>query len=69
VGWNVRVSIPGKGDDFRTLPDTRWGPPSFLYVGKWFPFPWIKQPGRGVDHTTPSRAQINALAPELTFKF
>jgi hypothetical protein len=54
----TRYGLDGPGIEshwvqiFRTRPDQLWGPPSFL------PFPVVKRPGRGVDHPTPSSAEI-----------
>ena len=33
MGWTVRGSNPGGGENFRTCPDRTWGPPSLLYNG------------------------------------
>jgi hypothetical protein len=36
---------PRWGRDFRTRPDTPWGPPSLLYNGYRVSFPRVKRPG------------------------
>jgi hypothetical protein len=38
-------------------PDLSWGPSSLLYNGTGS-FPRVKQPGPGVDHPLPSRAEV-----------
>jgi len=50
--------IPGEARFFRTRPDQPWGPPSLLYNGYRVSFPGVKRPGRGVDHPTPSSAEV-----------
>ena len=45
------------GRDFHTRPDRPWVPPSLLYNG-YRVFTGVKQPGRGVNHPPPSRAEI-----------
>jgi hypothetical protein len=53
----------GGGDIFR--PDLPWGPPSLLYNGyRVFPR-GLKRPGRGVDHPTPSSAEVKVKKPVL----
>jgi len=60
-GWTVRGSNPGGGRDFPhpsrpalepTQPLTQWAP-GFL--------PGVKRPGRGVDHPTPSSAEVKQM--------
>jgi len=47
------------GDEiFRTPPDRPWGPPSFLYNGYQVSLAEVKPPGGGVDHPTPSSADV-----------
>jgi len=58
VGWNGMGWNPGEGDDISNRPDRRWGPTNLLYVRYWVYFPGVKQTGRGVDQTTPSRAEL-----------
>jgi len=43
VGWNVRRSNTGEGEDIRNRPDRLWGPPSLLYVRYWVSFPGEKR--------------------------
>jgi hypothetical protein len=57
TGWTVRGSNPGGGEIFRTRPSPPWSPPSLLYNG-YRGFPEVKRPGRGVDHTPPSSAEV-----------
>ena len=47
------------GKIFRTLPDRRWGLPSFLYnIYRVVPRGGVKRPERGVNHTFQSSAEI-----------
>jgi len=55
--WTVRGSNTGGGEIFRTRPDGPWGPPSLLCNG-YRVFPTVKRPRRGVDHPTPSSAEV-----------
>jgi hypothetical protein len=57
MGWTVRGSNPGGGEIFLTCPDRPWGLLSLLYNGYGY-FPEVKRPGRGVDHTSPSSAEV-----------
>jgi hypothetical protein len=36
----------------------RGGPPSLLYNGYRVSFPWVKRPGRGVEHPPPTIAEV-----------
>ena len=47
-------SIPGRGEIFRIR---LWGSPSPYTMGTGY-FPWVKRPGRGVDHPRPSSAGV-----------
>jgi len=47
TGWTVRGSNPDEGKIFRICPDTPWGS-----------FPRVKRPGRGIDHSPPSSAEV-----------
>jgi hypothetical protein len=58
MGWKVFDRIPVGGENFRNSPDWSWGPPSLLYNGYRATFPRVKQPGRGVDHRPPSKAEV-----------
>ena len=40
---------------------------SFFCSGKRASLPVVQWPGREVDHTSPSSAEVNLLAPELFF--
>ena len=35
-----------------------WGPPSILYNGYRVSFPRVKRPGRDIDYTPPSSAEV-----------
>jgi hypothetical protein len=54
----VRGSNPGGGEIFRTRPDRPWDLLSLLYNGYKVSFPGVKRPGRGVDHPSPSSAEV-----------
>jgi len=43
---------------FRTSADRPYGPPSLLYKRNRVSLPEVKWPGRGVDHPTPSSAEV-----------
>ena len=43
---------------FRTRPDRPRGPPILLYIGYFGSFPWVRRPGRGVNHPPPSNAEL-----------
>ena len=49
-------SYPGGGEIFRTRPDRPWGPTRLLYNVQTVPFPGLKRPGSGVNHTPSSSA-------------
>ena len=51
-------SNTGGGRVFRTHPDWPWGPPGLLYNGYRVSCPKVKRPGRGVDHSHPSGAEV-----------
>ena len=57
-GWMVRGSNAGGVEIFLTRPDRPWGPPSHLYNWYRVSFPGIKRPGRGFEHTLPSRTEV-----------
>ena len=68
TGWTVRTSNPGGGEVLHARPDRPWGPPSLLYNGYRVSFPEVKRPGRGVDHSLPSSAEVKESV-ELYFCF
>jgi len=46
------------GEIFPTCPDRTSGPASLLYNGYQVSFPEVKLPGRGVDHSPTSSAEV-----------
>jgi hypothetical protein len=61
TGWTVRGSNPGRGKIFFSSPkrpDGLWGPPSLLFNGYRGFFPGVKRPGRQINHSPPSSAEI-----------
>jgi len=46
------------GENFRTRPERPWDPPSLPYNGYRVYFLGVKRPGRGIDHPTPSSAEV-----------
>jgi hypothetical protein len=57
TGWTVRGSNPSVGDICRAHPDRLCGPPSYLFMYRGF-FPAVKWPGREVNHSSPSVAEV-----------
>jgi hypothetical protein len=51
-------SNPGGREIFCTCSDQPWGPPSLLYSGYWVSFWEVKQLGHGVNHQSPSSAEV-----------
>jgi hypothetical protein len=74
VGTATRYGLDGpdiesrRGRGFTARPDRPWGPPSLLYNGYRVSFPEVKRPGRGVDHSLPSSAEVKESV-ELYFCF
>ena len=64
VGTATRYGLDGPGIESRQRrnfphrPDRPWGPPSLLPNGYRVSSPWVKRPGRGVDHPPPSRTEV-----------
>ena len=58
TGFKFWVSNCGGGEIFGTRPERPWGPPNFLYEEYLVSFPGLKQLGRGVDHPSPSSAEV-----------
>ena len=58
TGCIDRGSNPGGGEILRTASDRPWDPLSLLYSGNCVSFPGVERPGRGVDHSTPSSAEV-----------
>ena len=67
TGWNVRESDPSGGEIFRTRPDRPWGSPSLLVNAYWLSFPGVKRPGRGVNHPSPSSAEVKERVEVLLY--
>jgi hypothetical protein len=57
-GWTVRGSNPCGDEIFAVPPDRPWGLSSLLYSGYRVSFPEVKRSRRGVNHPTPSRAEV-----------
>jgi hypothetical protein len=48
-----------EGDEiFRARPHRSWGLLTLLYKGYRIPFPEVKRPGRGVNHSPPPSAEV-----------
>jgi hypothetical protein len=56
-GLDGPASKPGWGEIFRTRSYRPWDPSSLLYNGSRF-IPWVKRPGRGVNHPPLSGAEV-----------
>ena len=50
VGWEGRQSNPGTDEILRTNSDRPRGQSILLYNEYEVTLPWVKRPGRGVDH-------------------
>jgi hypothetical protein len=63
-GIATRYGMDGPGIEFQWVEiscirqDPPWGPPSLLYNGYRVSFPGVKRSGRGVNHPTPSSAEV-----------
>jgi len=53
MGWTVQGLNPSGGNIFCTCPAQTWGPPILLFSGN-----RVLRPGRGVDHSAPSSAEV-----------
>jgi len=64
-----RLTVPGSnpagGQIFCTLPHHLLGPPSLLCQGYRLYFPGLKRPGRGVDRSKPSSADVKDECVQL----
>ena len=58
MSWTVRGSNAGGGETFRTRPDRPRGPPSLLYSTPQVSIPGVKWTGRGVNHRSPTTAEV-----------
>jgi hypothetical protein len=52
-----RIPLGGGGEFLGSLPDGPWDPSSLIY-DEYRVFPGVKRPGRGVDHSPPSIAEV-----------
>jgi len=55
TGWTIRGSNPGGGEIFRTRP---WDPQNLLRKGYRVCHGGVSRPGRGVDHSPTSIAEV-----------
>jgi hypothetical protein len=58
TGLTVLGSKVGGTEIFHIRPDRPWSPPSLQYNYYCICFPGIKRPGRGVNHTPTSSAEV-----------
>jgi len=58
MGWAARGSNPGGRQVFRIPPERSWEPSSRLYNGYRVSIPGVKRPRGGVDHISPSSAEV-----------
>jgi hypothetical protein len=60
VGRDISVCVSNSGDGEISCnhPYRPQGPPSLLYNGYRFSLPWVKRPGRGIDHFPLSTAEV-----------
>ena len=54
----MKGSNPDKGEIFRTRPDWPWGPFNLLYNRYRVSFQAAQPPGRGVNYSPPSSAEV-----------
>ena len=57
TGWTVRGSKPGGARFSAPVQTGPWAHPDSYTMGIGS-FPGVKRPGRGVDHPTPSSAEV-----------
>ena len=60
-GFSDSIRAERSGDRipiFLAPPDRPWSPPSLLYNGYRVSFPGVNRLGRGVDHSSPSSAEV-----------
>ena len=57
IGWKVRGSNPGLGDNFRTRQPGPWIHPAY-YTTNYVSFRGINWPNVGIDHPSPSIANL-----------
>ena len=61
-GLKVGGSNPGEGKVLRLCSEPPWCAPSLLHNGYPVSFPGMKRLGRGVDHPSPSSAEVKERA-------
>ena len=54
----TRLPTLKSNTSFNDRPDRPWGPPCLLYNGYRVPFPGVKRPRRGINHTPISSAEV-----------
>jgi hypothetical protein len=58
AGWSgVRIPV-GVRDFSPKYPDWLWGPHSRVFNARRGSLPWVKRPGRGVHHPSPSSTVV-----------
>ena len=59
MGWVVRGSNPDRSKTvFSETSIWLRGPPSLLFIRNWYSFQEVKQHGRDVNHSPPSKAEV-----------
>ena len=58
AGVATFCGLDGLGKILDTCPDWLWGPPSLLYSGYQVTFPEVKRLVHGIDHPSPSFAEV-----------
>jgi hypothetical protein len=67
MGWTKWGSNTGGGEIFRTRPDQPYGPPRLLCNKYWVL--GVKRPGRGLDHSHPSSAEVKEKVELYLYSF
>jgi hypothetical protein len=58
IDYTVQGSNTGGGEIFCPHPNWPWDPPSLLFKGYQVISQGVKRPGRGVNHSPPSSAEV-----------